>query len=45
MEGINFRNYAVMGIPTLYLLNKKGRILKKSAMADEIIDQVKVIKE
>jgi len=41
MDGTNFRNYAVMGIPTLYLLDKKGVILKKSAMADEIIDQVK----
>ena len=41
MDGTNFRNYAVMGIPTLYLLDKKGIILKKSAMADEIIDQVK----
>lgn len=30
-----------MGIPTLYLLDKKGMVLKKSAMADEIIDRVK----
>jgi peroxiredoxin len=40
MDGTNFRNYAVMGIPTLYLLDKKGVVLKKSAMADEIIDRV-----
>ena len=33
MEGGNFRNYAVMGTPTLYLLDKKGVVLKKSAMA------------
>ena len=41
MDGTNFRNYAVMGIPTLYLLDKQGVVLKKSAMADEIIDRVK----
>ncbi|MGM0655469.1 MAG: peroxiredoxin family protein [Thermodesulfobacteriota bacterium] len=41
MDGTNFRNYAVMGIPTLYLLDKTGVVLKKSAMADEIIDRVK----
>jgi len=41
MDGTNFRNYAVMGIPTLYLLDKKGIVLEKSAMADEIIDLVK----
>jgi len=41
MAGTNFRNYAVMGIPTLYLLDKKGVVHKKSAMADEIIDRVK----
>lgn len=41
MDGTNFRNYAVMGIPTLYLLDKKGIVFKKSAMADEIIDLVK----
>jgi len=41
MDGTNFRNYAVMGIPTLYLLDKNGIVLKKSALADEIIDQVK----
>ncbi len=40
-DGVNFTNFAVMGIPTLYLLDKNGIILKKSAMADEIIDQVK----
>lgn len=41
MDGINFRNYAVMGTPTLYLLDKNGIVLNKSAMADEIIDQIK----
>jgi len=41
MNGGNFRNYAVMGTPTLYLLDKNGIVLKKSAMADEIIDQIK----
>ncbi len=40
MDGVNFNNYAVMGIPTLYLLDKKGIILKKSAMADEIIELI-----
>ena len=42
MDGVNFRNYVVMGTPTLYLLNKNGIVLKKSAMADEIVDQLKM---
>ncbi len=44
MDGVNFINYAVMGTPTLYLLDKKGIILKKSATANEIIDQIKKTK-
>lgn len=28
-NGINFKNYAVIGTPTLYLIDKKGNIIKK----------------
>ena len=41
IDGVNFENYGVLGVPTLFLLDRDGIILKKSAMADEIIDQVK----
>lgn len=34
-NGINFKNYAVIGTPTLYLIDKKGNIIKKlSGIAD-----------
>lgn len=36
-EGINFKNYAVLGTPTLYLLDKNGKIITKTATLDEII--------
>jgi len=37
MAGVNFKNYAVMGVPTLYLLDREGIVVKKSAMVDELI--------
>ncbi|WP_320042989.1 redoxin domain-containing protein [uncultured Desulfobacter sp.] len=41
MDGVNFKNYGVLGVPTLFLIDRDGIILKKSAMVDEIIDQLK----
>jgi peroxiredoxin len=37
MEGVNFRNYAVLGVPTLFLLDREGVVLKKTAMVDDLI--------
>jgi len=37
MAGVNFKNYAVLGVPTLYLLDRERIVLKKSAMVDELI--------
>lgn len=37
MNGINFKNYAVIGTPTMYLLDRKGVILKKLATVDELM--------
>jgi peroxiredoxin len=37
MSGVNFKNYAVLGVPTLYLLDREGIVVKKSAMVDELI--------
>jgi peroxiredoxin len=38
MEGANFTNYAVLGIPTLFLLDQKGMVLKKTAMVEELTE-------
>jgi peroxiredoxin len=38
MSGENFSNYAVLGVPTLFLLDQKGTVLKKTAMVDEVIE-------
>jgi peroxiredoxin len=37
MAGVNFKNYAVLGVPTLYLLDQGGMVLKKTAMVDELM--------
>jgi peroxiredoxin len=37
MSGENFTNYGVLGVPTLYLLNQEGVIVKKTAMVDELM--------
>jgi len=37
MAGVNFKNYAVLGVPTLYLLDREGIVVKKSAMVDELV--------
>jgi len=38
MGGINFENYAVIGTPTLFLLNNKGEVLQKMATISEVLD-------
>jgi peroxiredoxin len=36
MAGENFTNYGVMGVPTLFLLDQEGVVLKKTAMVDDV---------
>ena len=38
MGGINFENYAVIGTPTLFLIDKKGKVLQKMATISEVLD-------
>jgi peroxiredoxin len=40
MDGVNFKNYTVLGVPTLYLLDQDGIVLKKTAMLDEVLEFV-----
>jgi peroxiredoxin len=37
MSGENFTNYGVLGVPTLFLLDQEGVVLKKTAMVDELM--------
>jgi peroxiredoxin len=37
MSGKNFSNYGVLGVPTLFLLDQEGVVVKKTAMVDEVI--------
>jgi thiol-disulfide isomerase/thioredoxin len=37
-KGINFRNYAVLGTPTLFLIDQKGKIEKKLASFMELLE-------
>ena len=37
INGINFKNYAVIGTPTMYLLNSKGTIIQKLATVEELL--------
>jgi alkyl hydroperoxide reductase subunit AhpC len=37
-HGENFKNYAVIGTPTMYLLDSKGMIIKKLATVEELMD-------
>jgi len=41
MGGVNFKNYTVLGVPTLYLLDQEGIVLKKTAMVEEVLEAVK----
>ncbi len=40
-KGINFKNYAVLGTPTIYSIDAKGFIKSKIATIDEFLSQVK----
>ncbi len=37
MAGENFTNYGVLGVPTLFMLDQDGVVLKKTAMVDEMM--------
>jgi thiol-disulfide isomerase/thioredoxin len=37
MNGVNFKNYAVIGTPTMFLLDNKGIIVQKPAMVEELV--------
>ncbi len=37
MNGINFKNYSVMGTPTMFLLDSKGIIVQKPASVEELM--------
>ena len=41
MNGVNFKNYAVIGTPTMYIIDRKGIILSKMATITEVLDFVK----
>ncbi|MCD4722419.1 MAG: peroxiredoxin family protein [Desulfobacula sp.] len=41
MGGANFKNYAVLGVPTLYLLDKKGIVLEKTATVEDLLKAIK----
>lgn len=40
-KGVNFKNYAVIGTPTMYFLDSKGLIISKMATLDELLEWVK----
>jgi len=37
MNGINFKNYSVMGTPTMFLLDSKGIIIEKIATVEQLM--------
>ena len=37
MNGINFKNYGVIGTPTLFLVNSKGIIIEKMATVEQLL--------
>ena len=41
MVGVNFKNYGVLGVPSLYLLDKDGMVLEKTATVDEVLKAIK----
>ena len=38
INGSNFKNYAILGTPTLFLVDEKGIIIKKMSKIDELLD-------
>jgi len=41
LKGINFKNYGVAGTPTLFLIDRSGKILLRTAGLDEVLDYLK----
>lgn len=41
MNGINFKNYSVMGTPTMFLLDSKGIIIEKIATVEKLLAWMK----
>jgi thiol-disulfide isomerase/thioredoxin len=41
MRGINFKNYGVIGTPTMYILDRKGIILSNMATTTEVLEFAK----
>jgi thioredoxin-related protein len=41
LNGINFKNYAVLGTPTMILIDKKGNIAAKIASVQELQEHIK----
>ena len=37
-SGVNFRNFAVMGTPTMFLINSQGVIIEKVATVKQLIN-------
>ncbi|UTX48889.1 thioredoxin family protein [Chryseobacterium sp. MA9] len=40
-KGINFKNYGVSGTPTIFLISKAGKVLRKTAALIELLDELK----
>lgn len=38
INGVNFKNYGVLGTPTMFILDSKGIIIKKIATVDQLIN-------
>ncbi len=41
INGINFKNYAVLGTPTIYVIDKSGKIEAKVATMEEVLNWLK----
>ncbi len=40
ISGINFKNYAVLGTPTIFMLDSKGIIVEKIATVEQLMDWI-----
>jgi AhpC/TSA family len=40
LSGVNFKNYAVLGTPTIYLIDKNGNIEDKMASIEEVLKAI-----
>ena len=41
INGVNFQNYGVLGVPTLFLLDKDGMVLEKTATVADLLKAIK----